>query len=237
MNASTVILIALVTSVVTTVGTVYVVERYDIVPHAAPSAPETVVPNFVGQMEADARSNAAAANLTIAVSSQEATDDLKPGTVLRQSLPAGQRVSPQQTIDVVLAQALPKVPTLTGLSVEAATERLKEAGYFAQFAGTVADAKIAAGLVARQLPSADAAYVKGAAITLQLSGGPADVEMPKLLGRPYVEATKAVEALGLKPVVGWISEGETPAYVILQQTPAAGEKVEPGGVVRFVVNR
>jgi len=237
MNTSTVILIAVATSMVTAAGTVYVIERYDMVPRREVAAPETVVPSFAGLTEADARVSSAAVNLTLTVSAEEATAEAKPGTVLRQSVPAGQRVPVKYPVSVVLAAALPKVPALTGLTVEAATQRLKEAGYTVQVVGEVADAKVPAGQVARQMPAADAAYVKGAAVTVQVSSGPVDVEVPKLMGRSHVEAQKQIEALGLKAVIAWISQAETPEYVVLAQAPKAGDKVAPGSEVRLTVNR
>jgi beta-lactam-binding protein with PASTA domain len=237
MHISTVILIALATSMGTTVGTVYVMERYNIVPHRQAPVPDTIVPELKGLTEADARNSASAANLTLLVAAQEATADAKPNAVLRQSIPAGQRVPLKYPVSVVLAQELPKVPALIGLIVDAATQRLRATGYTIQVAGSVADAKVPVGQVARQMPAADSTYVKGAAVTVQLSSGPADVEIPKFLGRPYLEATKEVEALGLKSTIGWISEGETPEYIVLQQAPAAGKKVAPGSEVRFIVNR
>lgn len=235
MQASTVILLALVTSIVTTVSTVYVMDRYDIVGGDAPA--EVVVPNLKGLTEAEARSTAAAADLAFNVIGQEATAEAKPGVVLRQSVLAGQKVLVNHPVSVVLAEELPKVPLLAGMTVEAATARLKEAGYAAQLAGSVADPQVPVGQVAKQMPEANAPYVKGAAVTIQVSSGPAEIEMPKLIGKPFQQAQKAVEALGLKSVIGWISEGETPEYVILQQNPAPGEKVEPGSTVRFTVNR
>jgi len=237
MQISTMILIAVATSMGTTVGTVYVMERYNIVPHRPAPVLDTLVPELKGLTESDARNSATAAHLTLLVAAQEATADAKPNTVLRQSLPVGQRVPLKYPISVALAQELPKVPALIGLMVDAATDRLKATGYTIQVAGSVADAKVPVGQVARQMPAPDSGYVKGAAVTVQLSSGPADVEIPKFLGRPYLEATKGAEALGLKWTIGWIGEGETPEYIVLQQAPAPGTKVAPGSEVRFTVNR
>jgi beta-lactam-binding protein with PASTA domain len=237
MSTSTVILIALTTSIATSVGTVYVVERYEMVPRKQAPVADTVVPDLKGLPEGDARNSATAAHLTLIVAAREATADAKPNTVLSQSLPAGQRVSLKQPVSIVLAQELPKVPAVTGLITDAATQKLRDAGYTIQVTGSVADAKVPVGQIARQMPAADSAYVKGGAVAVQISSGPSDVEIPKLLGRPYLEATKEVEALGLKATIAWISHGETPEYIILQQAPAAGQKVAPGSEVRFTVNR
>ncbi len=237
MHASTVILISFVTSVATAVGTAYLVERYEIVKDRDAAVGEATVPELKGLAEADARSSAAAAGLTFVVSSREETAQAAPGTVLSQSLAVGQKVRPQQTLSVVLAQALPKVPTVTGLAVEDATKRLKDGGYTVQLAGSVPDAKVPVGSVARQLPEAESDYVRGAAVTLQLSSGPADVEMPAFVGQPYNKAMKEAESLGLKVAVAWMSRGETPTYVVLNQSPTAKTKLDPGAQITFTVNR
>ena len=74
MNASTVILIAFFTS-------------------AATATAGEMVPELAGLTEADARANAAAANIALFVAGREPTPGRKPGTVVRQSIPAGQRAN------------------------------------------------------------------------------------------------------------------------------------------------
>lgn len=237
MHVSTVILVSFVTSLLTAVGTAYVVERYDMVPKQAVAVVETAVPDLKGMAEADARLAAAAAQLTLVVAGHEANGEAKPETVLKQSLVAAQKVPLHQIVSVTLAEAIPKVPAVIGVSVEEATKRLQEAGYTIQVAGSLPDAKVPEGEVARQMPNADSTYVKGAAVTVQLSAGPGAVDLPQFTGKPFKKAMDEIESLGLKAAVGWISRGETPAYVILNQSPAAGTKLDPGSVVRFTVNR
>jgi serine/threonine-protein kinase len=237
MHASTVILIAFATSLVTAVASVYVVERFDIMKPKESPVSETVVPDLKGLSESDARVAATSAQLNLVVGGSESSAEAKPKTVLRQSLPAGEKVPTQQTVSVVLAEALPTVPKLKGMTLDEATKQLKDAGYTIQVAGTVPDAEVPKGQIARQMPEADTNYVKGAAVTVQMSGGPAEVELPKFIGQPYNKAKAEAEALGLKVVVAWVGLGETPTYVILNQSPAAETKLAPGSEVRFTVNR
>lgn len=235
MHASTVILISFATAVVTSVTTVYVVQHYDIIKEKEQAA--IVVPDFRNLSENEARTIAAAARINMLVGAPEPSPDARPGTVIRQSLPAGQSVAPDYPITVVLAEQLPKVPALARLTVEAATERLKAAGYTLQIGGKVPDDEVPLGQIVSQLPSPDSAYVKGAAVTVQVSSGPGHVEVPKLAAMGYTKATKEIEALGLKPVVSWVSLAETPTYAILGQKPEAGSKVAVGSEVQLTVNR
>src|SRR5687768_11286923 len=128
MHASTAFLIAFFTSVLTASGTVYVFERFNVLGKSQPVA-ETVVPDLRGFSEVDARTNTQSSNLSLLVAAREPSAEAKPGTVIRQSIPAGQRVPRQHPVSVVIAEALPKVPALKGLTVPDATKKLEELGY------------------------------------------------------------------------------------------------------------
>src|SRR5687768_17795511 len=135
MNASTVILIAFFTSAATATGTVFILQKAGMLaPSAAASAAaadagQVVVPELAGLTEADARTNAAAAHVALLVAGREPTPGKKPGVVVRQSTPAGQRVPREHPISVVLADELPKVPKVVGLALAEATQKLETAGF------------------------------------------------------------------------------------------------------------
>jgi len=236
MHASTVILVSLLTSALGTVGSVYLIERYGILVPKAQVA-ETVVPDLHGMSENDARSSANGAHISMFVASHEPSTDAKPGTVLRQSLAPNQRVAREQSVSVVLAQEVLKVPSVTGLKVADATQRLEQKGYTAAVGGPVPDATIPSGNVVSQQPKADTVQPRGTAITLQVSSGPGEVEVPKLTGIGLAKAQKDLEELGLKSVVKWVAMAETPTYVVLAQKPAAKEKVKPGTEIALTVCR
>lgn len=238
MHGSTAFLVAFFTSIATAAGTVYVIEHYGILPpRAAPAAPEAIVPELRGVAETDARANAQAAHIALLVASREPSPDAKPGTVLRQSIAAGQHVPLEYPVSIVLADELPKVPAVTGLAVTEANERLEQRGYHLQVGATVPDATAAQGSILDQSPKADAPYAKGGTITVRVSSGPGDIEVPKLIGVGLTQAKADLEKLGAKPVVRWVAMAETPTYVVLSQKPAAGQKVKPGGEVQLTACR
>lgn len=237
MHASTAFLIAFFTSIATSAGTVYVVERFDLMKKQVVQAPESVVPDLKGLGESDARANAQSSKVVLLVASREPSADAKPGAVVRQSIPAGQRVPQHHPVSVVLAEALPKVPAVTGLTLAEATKKLGELGYELAQGTPIADAQAPAGQVLSQTPAADTAAEKGKAVTVVLSTGPGDVVVPKLAGFALAKAKADIEKLGLKPVVRWVSLAETATYVVLNQKPVANEKVKPGAEVEVVVNR
>jgi serine/threonine-protein kinase len=236
MHGSTVVLVAFLTAAATAAGTIYVNERYGVL---KPRAQDTsvAVPDLAGMSENDARSNANIAHIVLFIAAREPSLDAKPGTVLRQSVPAGQRVSRETSLSVVLAEEVPKVPSVAGLAVPDATKRLEQKGYALTIGGSVADPKVAQGLVVTQAPAPDSAPSRWGTVTVQVSSGPGDVEIPKLLWLGMETAKTNIEKLGLKLVVNWVGGAEVPNYVVLAQKPAPGTKVKPGSDVVINVCR
>ena|SRR5215471_3413748 len=237
MHGSAVFLVALVTSIAGSVGTVYVVERYGLLPSREKPPEAAVVPALNGLTEGDARANAQRAHLAMLVASSEPNAEAKPGTVIRQSIAPGQAVARDTSVNVVLALELPKVPGVTGLTLAEATKKIEERGYALQNAGAVPNATVAVGLVVDQSPQADMAQSKGSAVIVHLSAGPGEFDMPKVVGVGVNQAKTDLEKLGVKPVVRWVALAETPTYVVLNQKPAPGDKVKPGAEVMLTACR
>ena len=239
MHGSTVFLIAFFTAIATAAGTVYTIERFDVFHRqAAPAAPEAIVPDLKGFTEADARANAQASHITLLVASRETSSDVKPGAVVRQSIPAGQHVPQNHPMSVVLADELPKVPTVTGLAVVEATKRLEEKGYkLVAATPNVASATVPEGQIISQNPAADTAAEKGKPVTVTVSAGAAEVAVPKVMGLSINNAKTALEKIGLVAEVRWVSLAETPTFIVLNQKPKPTEKLKPGSKVEITANQ
>ncbi|HLK39193.1 MAG TPA: PASTA domain-containing protein [Polyangiaceae bacterium] len=232
MDGPAVVLTSLLTSVIAAGGTFYVAQRSNLL---GPAVADTIVPDMHGVAETDARVAAAGAHVALFVAAHEPTADARPGTVIRQSVGAGHHVPLDSAVSIVVADELPKVPSVMSLPLADAIKKLEGAGYSVQVGTAVADAKIPEGVVLSQLPKADVAYAKAGIIVVQASAGPGDVELPKLLGMGVTAAKTKVEELGLKAVIRWVAMAETPTNVILNQSPAAGQKAKPGSEVQLTV--
>jgi serine/threonine-protein kinase len=238
MHGSTVFLIAFFTSIATAAGTVYAIEKFDIMHKApAPAAPEAIVPDLRGFLEADARANAAASHVTLLVASREPSAEVKPGAIIRQSIPAGQHVPRDHPMSVVLADELAKIPTVTGLSVVDASKKLEEKGYKLQASAPVANATVPEGQIVSQVPPGETPAEKGKTVTVQVSAGAGEVAVPKVMGLSINNAKTALEKVGLEAQVRWVSLAETPTYIVLNQKPRPNEKVKPGTKIEVVANQ
>lgn len=237
MHGTTAVMVAFFTSALTAAGTIYVNERFGIIPARSQAAPEAVVPELAGLLENDARANAGIAHVALLVAGREPNADAKPGAVIRQSVAVGQHVPRDYPVSIVLAEEVLKVPSLAGLTVAQATERVEAKGYHLQVGATVPDDNVAVGLVVEQAPKADMAQGKGGTVTVTVSGGPGEIEVPKVIGVGLTKAKTDLEKLGAKVTVNWVAMAETPTYVVLNQKPAGGTKVKPGSEILLTVCR
>lgn len=238
MHGSTVFLIAFFTSILTAAGTVYVIERFDMLPHQKEQVELAEVPDMKGLSEADARENLKAQKLIMIVKGRVPSGEGKPGTVIGQSVIAGQKVPAGHPIAVTIAEEPPKVPGVVGMTVEEATAHLDKQGFKLKVGDKVADPTVPEGKIIAQTPQADGVLEKDGAVVVQVSLGPADVEMPKVVGKSLTAAKAEIEKSGLKLApVRWVSIAETATFVVLSQKPEAGKMVKPGTEIELSANR
>jgi serine/threonine-protein kinase len=237
MHVSTVFLVAFFTSALTAAGTVYVLERADAFGARRVAVDQTEVPELKGLPENDARENLRAQRLALVIKARTPSPQAKPGTVVEQSLPPGHRLAAGSPVAVVIADELPKVPSVAGLVVAEATAKLAERGFKLKLGPPLPDANVAEGKVAAQDPAADTPLATNVPVIVQLSTGPSEIEMPKVVGQPLATVKTDLERAGLKVApVRWVSLAETATFVVLSQKPEAGQKVKPGTEVQLTAN-
>lgn len=240
MHGSTVFLIAFFTSILTATGTVYVIERFEMLPREKKEQAVEVrdVPDLQGLSEADARENLKAQKLTLLIKARVPSPQGKPGTVIGQSVPPGQKVPVGHPIAVTIAEELPKVPSVVGMTPEEATEKLGKQGFKLKVGDKVPDPEVPEGKIIAQTPQADGVLEKDGTVLVQVSAGPADVEVPKVIGKGLSAAKEEIEKAGLKLApVRWVSIAETATFVVLNQKPEPGQKVKPGTEIQLSANR
>jgi serine/threonine-protein kinase len=127
------------------------------------------------------------------------------------------------------------VPSTSGLTVEAATDRLEAAEFGVRIENVSSDS-VEEGLVVHSEPSAGESATHGSDVTLFVSNGPKLTKVPVLVGSQRRVAVQQIRGAGLVPSVSE-EESSTPAGEVLRQSPSAGRQVEPGSTVAIVVAR
>lgn len=157
------------------------------------------------------------------MSERTAAPGAAPGSVVEQTPPAGQQLEPRGAVTVALARELPKVPSVLGRTLAEATALLAQAGYKVQQGEPIADAHVAKGSVVGQLPEADKLQDTDAPIVVRLSSGPAEIELPRLLGQNIEKVKAQAKEAGYTLKIVWTAVGETDEYVAESESGARYE--------------
>jgi serine/threonine-protein kinase len=168
-----------------------------------------------------------------------------PNTVLEQNPGAGKAdldcsfisffcSKPKVELTVSAGPGSSPVPGVANLPLEAAKEKLKDAG-FEVAVERAPSSSVEEGVVIRSEPSAGTSVTNGSTVTLVVSSGPQLVSVPALVG---VQRSAAVERIRGRDLVPSVSEAESssPVGEVIRQAPTAGEQVSKGSTVEIVVS-
>ena len=188
------------------------------------------VPAVIGLTQTDAERRLTALGLKPSLGESRFSADAPKSTVLAQNPPAGVVVAPGSNValDVSAGQQRATIPPVAGLAREDAERELRKAGVqVGQLQEEASDS--ARGLVLASRPAEGVVVPQGTRVDLVISGGPAELTMPDVVGRDLDAATAFLAQLGLSLApVEHDSSSERPRGTVLAQTPAAGSPVAAG---------
>jgi serine/threonine-protein kinase len=203
--------------------------------------PDTAtMPQVVGLDEDRARTALENAGLTGNVNSDQA-DSLEPeGTVVAVDPEEGSTVDPATTVTLSVSDGTAAVPDVTGQEQAAATEALRTEG-FTKTTTEEVDSDQPAGTVVATAPAAGQQAAADEQITLQVSGGAAEVTVPpSLVGQTEAAARQALAAAGFTGTVTIqdlaAEQGQT-VGTVAGTDPTPGTSVEADGEITLIVYR
>jgi serine/threonine-protein kinase len=133
------------------------------------------------------------------------------------------------------------VPDVVGMTEQAATNALADAGLrVGDIVQTPSDTS-PAGTVAEQTPAAGSTVPEQTEVALQVSTGPspsptAAVAVPDVVGQSQADAEAALLGAGFVVVLVQASSGTVADGVVISQAPSTGVLAQPGSTVRIVVS-
>jgi eukaryotic-like serine/threonine-protein kinase len=204
-------------------------------------APVTEVPGLVGSTEAQAEATLADLGLVLVVDQQVHDLDAPAGEVLEQDPPAGTELRRGEEVEVVvsLGVADQTVPRVVGSPQDAAVELLEGSPYHYEVEIDEAHSDdVAAGQVISQVPEAGEDLAQRDTVTIVVSLGIEQVEVPDLSGMDRDEAAAALEDAGLRASFEETFSDEVPqAGRVIRQSTAAGQEADKGATVTVTVSR
>jgi beta-lactam-binding protein with PASTA domain len=160
---------------------------------------------------------------------REASDDIAEGNVISMSPQPDQEVNPDTlvTLTISTGPAEVEVPSLTGLTVQEASNLLGRSGLPNPDIVLEPSSDVETGLVIRTDPVAGSPVSIERRIVLYVSDGPETALVPPVVGLTQAAAEQAIINKGFIPVVEFIdvSAGSNDAGKVMSQDPAANVKL------------
>jgi eukaryotic-like serine/threonine-protein kinase len=127
------------------------------------------------------------------------------------------------------------VPDVVGRSEAQATTTLEDAGFVVTVKDTYSD-DVSAGFVARQSPGEGTELKKGATVTIWVSRGPENVELPDFRGWKAADVASWLKENGFEGVPKKSRSNDVEKGRVFKQAPAAYTSVARGATVTYWVS-
>jgi serine/threonine-protein kinase len=163
------------------------------------------------------------------------SDTVDAGLVIGFDPPAGTPLVRGQVVTVVVSKghAPVAIPNVIGSTPEAATATLQQLGFKVERAPDGRSRDVAAGQVMAVSPDPGAgAGEDGSTVTITVSAGGPQGEVPDVRGKSVDEATKILGDLHLQVKVNTFIAGNR----VYQQSPKPGDTVDEGTVIQLAVS-
>jgi eukaryotic-like serine/threonine-protein kinase len=148
------------------------------------------------------------------------------------SVPEGSKVR----VNVMSGPATAHVPSVVGLSLNEATARLNAAGFNPN--PTFVDSTAPKDQVVHQSPAPGSTEPKGTSVSLQVSNGPPQANVPDVVGYTSQQAVQTLEAAGFQVNQQYVSVSDpSQDNVVQSQSPPGGSSATKGDQVTIVIGQ
>jgi serine/threonine-protein kinase len=162
------------------------------------------------------------------------SDSVEKGTVIDQSPQAGDKVAKHSNVQITVSKGKETVtvPSVIGKNRDDAISTLVNAGLNPK-AYPVPSSKIVDTVVGQD-PPAGKVIVKGSAIRINYSSGPAEVDVPSVIGLTFEQASSALQAQGFA-VARRDVDSERPKGEVVDQSPSG--QAQKGATITLSVSK
>lgn len=196
------------------------------------------VPDVTGKTTEEAKQIIEDAGFQVGSMDSAYDTNTEAGHISSQSPKGGEKASKGSKINLVVSQGTEEVevPDLKNKTLEEAQKEILKAGF--ALGSTTEDNSddVDKGKVMKQSPDAGKSVKKGSTITLVISKGAEEVEVPNIVGMSESNAQKTLESVGLKYQNNGTQASDKDAGYVISQTQSAGTKVKKGSTVGCIVS-
>jgi eukaryotic-like serine/threonine-protein kinase len=198
-----------------------------------PGTQKVGVPTVVGVDQANAKAKLRQEGFR--VDTVQKTAEQPPGQVIGQDPTGGTKAKKGSTVTLTVSAGPQQVsvPQVVGLTVSSARGRLQKAGLDASEREENSDT-VAQGRVISVSPPEGQKVDKGSSVTLVVSSGKPQVEVPDVVGKSFDEAQSTLQAAGFK-VTRADKESDKSPGTVLSQNPKSGGRIDSGSTIALTV--
>lgn len=192
------------------------------------------VPQLTGLTIDAAKALLHGVRLALGATTKDYDEQAAAGVILSSNPEAGRIAQPGDTVDVVVSKgpAPVPVPSVTGLTLDAADSALRDAGFTTSSATEYSDS-VDSGAVVRTEPGTGASVQRGSHVKIIVSKGPRPVRVPDLFKMTQSKAEATLRALGLNVKV--VKSSGRLLNMVKGQNPGVGTVVPRGTVVTITI--
>jgi serine/threonine-protein kinase len=127
------------------------------------------------------------------------------------------------------------VPDVVGKTKQVADDLMRAKGLIAKFTQEESET-VAADSVIRQTPKAGEKLAPDSEVTVVISAGKGQAQIPNLLGHPEASAANALGILGFKTTIQRRAAANIGPGDVIETVPAAGTIAEKGSTITIVIS-
>lgn len=194
------------------------------------------VPDLLGMTEDEAAEALKKQNLGYKVIGTESSSKYAEGQVCNQSPKSGKKVTENSTIKITISsgEGSKSIPNVIGATEADATNSLQAAGYKVNVSYGHSST-VAAGQVISQSPDSSQKGQAGDTITISVSQGPDEIDMPNVVGSTKDAAVAELQSKGFTVTINEEDKPEA-AGTVVGQNPVAGTKLSSGSAVIIAIS-
>lgn len=194
------------------------------------------VPDLLGMTEDEAAEALKKQNLGYKVIGTESSSKYAEGQVCNQSPKSGKKVTENSTVKITISsgEGSKSIPNVIGATEADATNSLQTAGYKVNVSYGHSST-VAAGQVISQSPDSSQKGQAGDTITISVSQGPDEIDMPNVVGSTKDAAVAELQSKGFTVTINEEDKLEA-AGTVVGQNPVAGTKLSSGSAVIIAIS-
>ena len=197
-----------------------------------------VVPSLAGLTVNEAKKDLSELGLTLRIGSEEFSEDIPEGRIIKSDPAGGGRVSENGEVIVFTSKGKERilVPSLLGLSSEDAQKLIEKNNLFVGEISEEFSSDFAKGLIIRSIPANGERVKRDTQVSLVVSKGVESIAIADYRGKSGEQALNELVEAGFDVDSKYVFSEDLPAGAVVSQSPAQGE-ADKGSLITLTVSK